>query len=95
MAKIIQFDFRAHQKKRAYSADVYSHDRKKYRFEVDASSINEAYYEFIGEAMAQGIAVIRCIAIYLGWSYQRSPYQTPVKVWQQYDPAAGSLIEFR
>ncbi|MDN3385097.1 hypothetical protein QL995_20950 [Pseudoalteromonas sp. APC 3358] len=94
MAKIIQIDFRAQQKKRAYSADVYSHDRKKYRFEVDARSINEAYYEFIGKAMAQGIAVIRCIAIYLGWSCQRSPYQTPVKVWQQYDPAVGSLTEF-
>ncbi len=94
MSNIVHVDFSARKSERAFSADVYSFDMKKYRFQVVATSITEAYYAFVAEAVQHGVNVIRCIAIYLGLADQRAEYQVPTKVWQQYDPVAGGLVEF-
>lgn len=94
MSNIIHVDFSARKAERAFSADVYSFDMKKYRFQVVAASITEAYYAFVSEAVFHDINVIRCIAIYLGLAEQRGIHQLPAKVWQQYDPAAGCLVEY-
>lgn len=94
MSNIVHVDFSARKSEREFSADVYSFDMKKYRFQVVATSITEAYYAFVAEAVQHGVNVIRCIAIYLGLSDQRAEYQVPAKVWQQYDPVSGGLVEF-
>lgn len=94
MSNIIHVNFCARKSERAFSADVYSFDMKKYRFQVVATSLTEAYYAFVAEAVLHGVNVIRCIAIYLGLSEHRGSYQLPAKVWQQYDPTAGGLVEY-
>ena len=94
MSNVIHVNFGARNSERTFSADVYSFDMKKYRFQVVARSITEAYYAFVAEAVLHGVNVIRCIAIYFGLAEQRGSFQVPAKVWQQYDPTAGGLIEY-
>lgn len=94
MSNIVRYDFRARRSQEVFSADVYSFDMKKYRFQVEATSITEAHYTCLAEALHQGIQAIRCIAIYLGMSDQRAERQVPAKVWQQLDRVAGGLVEY-
>lgn len=94
MSNIVHVDFGSKKSERPFSADVYSFDMKKYRFQVVAASITEAYYAFVAEAVFHGVNVIRCIAIYLGLADQRERRQVPARVWQQYDPVAGGLVVY-
>jgi hypothetical protein len=95
VSNIIHVDFKLRMAVRTFNADVYSFDMKKYRFQVVAASVTEAYYAFVAEAVLHGVNVIRCIAIYLGLAEQRGTHQVPVEVWQQYHPAAScSLVEY-
>lgn len=94
MSNVIHIDFKARNPNIHFSADIYSFDMKKYRFQVIAGSIQEAYCAFVAEAARHRVNVIRCIAIYFGLSDSRKQYQVPAKVWQQYDPLAGKLVEY-
>ena len=94
MSKIIRVGFGERQEKRSFSADVYSYDMKKYRFQVVADSVSEAYDVSVKEAVLHGVNVIRCIAIYFGFTDQSLRNQCPVKVWQRYDPVFGGLVEY-
>ncbi|WP_444928336.1 hypothetical protein ACJJI4_23785 (plasmid) [Microbulbifer sp. TRSA002] len=94
MSSIVHVDFSARKSERAFSADVYSYCMKKYRFQVVAASITEAYCAFVAEAIIHGVNVIRCIAIYFGLADQRDKRQVPARVWQQLDPVAGRLVEY-
>ena len=94
VSHLIHVNFGTRKSERAFSADVYSFDMKKYRFQVVATSLTEAYDAFVAEAELHGVKAIRCIAIYLGQSEHRNSYQLPAKVWQQYDSAANGLVEY-
>lgn len=94
MSNIVHIDFGSIKLERTFSADVYSFDMKKYRFQVVAASITEAYCAFVAEAVIHGVNVIRCIAIYFGLADQREKLQVPARVWQQYDPDVGGLVEY-
>lgn len=83
MSNIIKVDFRDQYTQKTCSADVYSHDMKKYQFQAQADSIADAYRIFVSEAANYGVQVIKCIAIYKGGINERKQAQPPERVWYQ------------
>lgn len=77
-----------------YSADVYTHDMKKYQYQTVASSISDAYYRFVNDAFDSGVSIIQCIAVYSGLMNERDVSQAPIKVWRQENKASDRLIEY-
>lgn len=76
-----------------FSADVYSHDMKKYQFQTAASSISDAYYNFVNDSFENGVIIIQCVAIYSGLIRERDSNQSPVKIWRQKNVIIGQLVE--
>ena len=83
MTNVVHYDFRKKNQKILFSADVYSHDMKKYQFEISTRSIFHAYNLFIDEAKKLGVHFVRCIAVYKGKVQKRLDFPEPIKVWQQ------------
>ena len=83
MGKVIHIDFNGQDLINKYNADVYTSDMKKYQFNVIAASINEAYFNVVGQAALHDISAIRCVAVYTGRAEERVPLITPEKVWTQ------------
>lgn len=94
MNNIIYIDFNKYNESKNYSADVYSHDMKKYRYQTVAGSISDAYYNFVNDAFDSGVSIIQCIAIYSGLMIDRGVSQAPVKVWLQENKVSDQLIEY-
>lgn len=93
MTNIVHCDFRKKKHEILFSADVYSHDMKKYQFEISTRSIAHAYNLFIDEARKLGVHFVRCIAVYKGNVQKRLESPMPIKVWQQ-DWSFNGLREF-
>lgn len=93
MTNIVHYDFSKRNREFLLSADVYSHDMKKYQFEISTRSIAHAYNLFIDEAKKLGVYFVRCIAVYNGKVQKRPDFPKPLKVWQQ-DSAMNGLHEF-
>lgn len=93
MTNIVHYDFRKKKHEILFSADVYSHDMKKYQFEISTRSIFHAYDLFIDEARKLGVHFVRCIAVYKGKAQKRLEFPEPIKVWQQ-DWSMNGLREF-
>jgi len=91
---IIYIDFNKKNENKNYSADVYSHDMKKYQYQTVAESISDAYYNFVNEAFDSGVSIIQCIAVYSGLMADRNAAQPPVKVWRQENNVSDRLIEY-
>jgi len=68
---------------RAFSADVYTNNRKKFQIQIQAESVTDAYFRAVANAFHQGISMVRCVAIYEGSNSERFSGQAPVKIWQQ------------
>lgn len=83
VTNVIHVDFRQKPKDMLFSADVYSHDMKKYQFEISTRSIIHAYRLFIDEAKKLGVHFVRCIAVYRGKVQKRLDFPEPIRVWQQ------------
>ena len=91
MNNIIYIEF---NKNKNFSADVYSHDMKKYRYQTVAGSVSDAYYNFVNDAFDSGVSIIQCIAVYSGLMADRDMSQSPVKVWRQENKVSYRLIEY-
>ena len=89
MGSIIKVNFNRSSDSIIYSADVYSHDMKKYQFQASTESIAEAYQVFINEAASCDVRVVKCIAIYKGAINARQFSQPPIKAWHQQNGKLG------
>jgi hypothetical protein len=83
VTNVVHYDFSKRDKNIQFSADIYSHDMKKFQFEISCQSIFDAYDSFIKEAQVYGVEFVRCIAVYRGKLESRRANPAPLKVWQQ------------
>ena len=93
MTNVIHHNFTRKHLGTLFSADVYSHDMKRYQFEIQGRSLLHAYHLFIDAAKNLGVHFVRCIAVYEGNPQKRRDTSAPLKVWQQ-DRTMTGLREF-
>lgn len=93
MTNVVHHKFGKNTQEVLFSADIYSHDMKKYQFEISTRSIFHAYNLFIDAAKRLGVHFVRCIAVYEGNVHKRLERPKPIKVWLQ-DRSFNGLEEF-
>lgn len=80
--------FHRHQR---FHADIYSSERGKHQYEVDAESATSAYFRIIAMAFRQGVTVIHCVVMFEGLIADRLTNQIPVKVWHRPKQSASGF----
>ena len=80
MSNIVMVDFT--QQKQYFSADVYTIERNKYQFDLDAATLETALITAQQTAWRNGVTQIVCLVLFSDSVEHRGAMQSPEGVWR-------------